>query len=995
VSPVFVGRGAELSRLEGVLQAAAAGEPAVVIVAGEAGVGKSRLVAELLATRAPPDSRVVAGDCSGFAPGSLPYAPVMRLLRALVRSAAKDVDLCRDAQQALRLLLPELRLPGEIAAGGRDPLLEQARLFSQLEAVFDAAAAAVPLVLVIEDLHWADRSSLEFLAYLCHGLHRQRLAIVCTYRDDELPAVPALGVWLAVRRHDPRLTEVSLARFTVTELGSQVAAILGGIADPELVAALHARSQGNAYYTEMLLAAADIRRAEGDAAKAPLLPAALREALLARSAGVAVGTRDLLAVIAAAGHPVDHAAAAAACARLGMSEGRVLAGLREAADHHLLVPVTDPPGYAFRHALFAEATYDQLLPGERQRLHSVWAQVLEERVSESGNTGSGAAAEVAVHHHSAGHRRAAFGWDLRAAEVAEQVGGFAEAAGCYRRMQSAWAGIRDAEQEAGMDCAEILTRLAQAEQLAGDVASVHLHIQEAVALVDPATDPLRAATLLDRLSWSLHIAGRHSAALNAATAAVELVPEMPPSLARVVVRTGQGRLQLMTGRGTRARAAAAEATAAAAQLGEPIAVALAAELQARVAWLTGRPESVYLARQALRLSQRTGIQDITTFAFDVLAEALDAAGNDNGVFQVCYGGYQRACRLGGANYGAWLLCRAGFNLIACGRTAEAAEALHTALRVQPSGILDVYAQLCAALLATVRGDFGAGRTAIDRCRRGAPEPCPPFVPRYSAAAADLELWAGDPELAFAAAEEGLASVAGTDFRRHAGTLAWLALRATADRAESARARRDTAAITRAVDDAEHLRRTWADGPWFTAEPESRARAIRVLIDAEHTRLAGHSDPEHWARATRYSRACRRPHQAAYAAWRQAEALLAQHGARAAAASCLRDSYSLAARTGALPLQRQIEALAGYARIELRTPARHEESPSIALPLQSLTRRERDVLDALAVGLTNRQIAERLYISPRTAAVHVSHVLHKLGVPDRIQAAHLAHKLQRQ
>jgi DNA-binding NarL/FixJ family response regulator len=186
----------------------------------------------------------------------------------------------------------------------------------------------------------------------------------------------------------------------------------------------------------------------------------------------------------------------------------------------------------------------------------------------------------------------------------------------------------------------------------------------------------------------------------------------------------------------------------------------------------------------------------------------------------------------------------------------------------------------------------------------------------------------------------------------------------------------------------------ADGPWFTAEPETRARALRALIDAEHSRLAGHSDPERWARAARCSRACSRPHQAAYAAWRQAEALLAQHGHRGAAASCLRDSHALSARIGAQPLQREIEALARYARIDLEAPTRQEEAPLIAPPLQSLTRRERDVLDGLAVGLTNRQIADRLYISPRTAAVHVSHVLHKLGVPDRVQAAHLARQLQR-
>ena len=181
-----------------------------------------------------------------------------------------------------------------------------------------------------------------------------------------------------------------------------------------------------------------------------------------------------------------------------------------------------------------------------------------------GQPGSGAAAEIAVHHHKAGHRSAAFGWDLRAATAAEQVGGFAEAADCYRRMLTAWDQIHDPEQEAATDRADILTRLAQAEQLAGDADAVRTHIQAAIKLVDPASDPLRAAMLLVLLSFSLYITGQLSAALDAAAAAVELVPESPPSLARVLVLAGLGRVQILAGRGVRAEAAAAEAAVVAA-----------------------------------------------------------------------------------------------------------------------------------------------------------------------------------------------------------------------------------------------------------------------------------------------------------------------------------------------------------------------------------------------------------------------------------------------
>ena len=221
---------------------------------------------------------------------------------------------------------------------------------------------------------------------------------------------------------------------------------------------------------------------------------------------------------------------------------------------------------------------------------------------------------------------------------------------------------------------------------------------------------------------------------------------------------------------------------------------------------------------------------------------LDAAGNDRGVLQACYGGYQYSRRVGGANYGAWLLCRACLTLIACGRTADAAGALHAAQRVRLSGIFEVYAQLAVAGLATLSGDFEAGRTAIERCRRVAPDPLP-WAWRYCAAAAELELWARRPGTGLRGAAEGLAAVARTDYRRHAGTLAWMALRATAGRGELARARQDTAATSQACADASQLRRTWSTAGWLTAEPPDRARALHALLDAEHARAADYSDPQ--------------------------------------------------------------------------------------------------------------------------------------------------------
>jgi DNA-binding CsgD family transcriptional regulator len=224
-------------------------------------------------------------------------------------------------------------------------------------------------------------------------------------------------------------------------------------------------------------------------------------------------------------------------------------------------------------------------------------------------------------------------------------------------------------------------------------------------------------------------------------------------------------------------------------------------------------------------------------------------------------------------------------------------------------------------------------------------------------------------------------------------LAWLVLRAAADRAELATAQQDIAARNQARLDGDRIGQTVAGPAWLASEPTSRAQAFRALIKAEQLRLAGQPDPECWALSSRYSRSCHRPHLAAYAAWRQAEALLAQRAPRQATADSLRRAHSTANRIGATPLRHELQTLARYARIELHRPVSDGPANNVPAGLQTLTSREREILDQLAAGLTNKQIAERLYISPRTAAVHVSNILHKLGVPDRVQAAHLARKIR--
>jgi DNA-binding CsgD family transcriptional regulator len=993
VSPVFIGRVSEMNVLQDVLDGIVIADPAVVVVCGEAGVGKSRFVSETLRTRTPSAARVLFGECSGFAPGSLPYEPIVRSLRQLLSSAPAVATELLSGHEAVVRLLPELQPAGEL------PNLEatssvdgQARLFAELATVFWQLAADAPLILVLEDLHWADRSSLQFVAYLCHELRGKRIAILGTYRDDEASATTVLGSWLADRRRDPRLVEIPLHRFSVTELAGQVAGIRGYPADHDLISALHERSGGNPYFTELLLgdAAGGSPREEGSGS----LSERLQQVLLTRVGDVDAVTRALLGAVAARGHAVSHESLGLFGQEAGWDEDTLLTAVREAVDRFLLIPVTAAgrDGYGFRHALLGEVIYQTLLPGERAKLHAVWATVLEQRLNQ-GRVDAAAFAEVAVHYHRAGQHTVAAGWDVRAAAAAETVGGFAEAAHSYVRLLDWWPEIPAPEQATGLDKVEILTRLAQAEELAGDVTAVHSRIEQAITLVDPVNDPLRAAMLHDQHCWSLYIVGRPSAALESAGAAVRLVPASPPSLARVIVLAGLGRLSFLMGDGRKANAAAHAAAAAAAEIHDPVGDALVAELEARVAFLARDADAVPLARRALLIAQQTQAPALAGIAFDGLAEALDADGNDRGVLEVCFGGYEQTRVRGGLNYGAWLLCRATRNLIARGRVTDAEAALHTALQVPPSGILDVYGQLAVAELAILRGDFDDGRTAITRCRLGAPEPKPPFARLYCAAAAELELWAGNPDLGFAYAAEGLASVDGSDYEWFAGELPWLVMRAAADRAEQARARRSPQAVAAAQADAQQLQalceRCVDVRP---ARHRSTDRNLIAAIAAEQSRLAGESDSTLWAHATRHWQERHRPRRIGYASWRHAEALIRHHAPRPTVTTCLREAHQAASTAAAIPLQGEITDLARLAKIDLTTA--HTQPPAAPIPqaLKGLTARELQVLKLLVDGRTNRELAEQLFISPRTAAVHVSNLLHKLGVNDRIQAAQLARNL---
>jgi predicted ATPase len=254
VSPVFVGREAELAALTATLEAALAGDPAIVLLSGEAGVGKTRLVEEVAGRATAAGARVLAGSCIEMGGDGLPFGPLAQVLRALMReTSADELDaFIGPARSELAQVLPDLDLD---SAPRMSPLGEggTARLLELVVGVIARIAADRPLMFVIEDLHWADRSTLDLVALLVRALRTDRVLVVVSFRSDELhrshPLRPLVTEWERVRA----VQRIELDRLERQEVARQLEAILGVAPTARLVEQVHERSEGNAFLVEEIL----------------------------------------------------------------------------------------------------------------------------------------------------------------------------------------------------------------------------------------------------------------------------------------------------------------------------------------------------------------------------------------------------------------------------------------------------------------------------------------------------------------------------------------------------------------------------------------------------------------------------------------------------------------------------------------------------------------------------------------------------------------------
>jgi len=553
-SPTLVGRIEELELLEAARGRAADGEPAVVLVGGEAGVGKTRLVAELVARCATTGTRVLAGGCVPVGDGALPYAPIVEVLRGLVTDLGADAvrELVGPSWPELARLLPALGEPDH--SGLSDPAA-QARLFELLLGLLGRLSEQTLLVLVVEDLHWADRSTRDLLAFLVRNLRRERILVVVTYRNDEA-GQQRLWPYLAELDRGGPVQRLELPRLDQAQTGAQLVGILGAAPAAELVDSVFARSQGNPFFTEELLAV--VRAGSGE------LPATLRDLLRGRIQALPERARQALEVVAVAGRRVPHRLLAAVA---GLDDRQLDGALRAAVASQLLMTTPGADGYDVRHALLREVIDGDLLPGERTRLQTALAHTIADLLGSGELDWSGSAAEVAVHWDRAGDLPKALAWSVRAGVEADGIYAYAEALHHYGRALELWDRVADAEARTGMDRVEVLQRAALVADASRDVSAALALIDLALGEVDPGVDPVRAGLLHERRGVYLLATQDLQSRFEALAEAVRFIPADPSSKERARVLASFAEALVLASRIEQARAASEEAVAIARQLG--------------------------------------------------------------------------------------------------------------------------------------------------------------------------------------------------------------------------------------------------------------------------------------------------------------------------------------------------------------------------------------------------------------------------------------------
>lgn len=977
-SPVFVGRDRELTALADTMRDVAGGSARVVLVGGEAGMGKSRLVAEAAARAEGDGFLVLRGQCVELGADGMPLVPLVEALRTLARTTPPDqLDaLLGPARTELSRLLPELD-PGGWQVPRPAPV-STGQLLELVLGVLERASARRPLLLVVEDIHWADQSTMELLAFLVRTLRSAPVCLLMTFRSDELHRRHPLRPFLRGWEREPAVRAIQLRTFTRAEVAEQMAAILGAAPEPQLLALVTERSEGNPFLVEEITAA--VRAGE------PLseVPESLRDVLLSRVDGLPDEAQQLLRAASAAGRSVSDRLLAAV-ARL--DEPVLIAALRELVERQFLVVDGAGTGYAFRHALLRHAVYDDLLPGEKLRWHALFAERLSADPGLLGDDAS-PAAELALHWYAALDLPRALEASVEAGRQAQAAYAPAEAQRHFERALEVWPRVGDAEQRVGLDEIDVLRLACEAAVQAGSLARALALIDRAVEMAGQDRD--RLPELLDRRALVLRTLGRDAEAVSVIESALrELGPE-PRSRTRAALLTGLARAQSHARDLYAARPTAQAAVDAAREVG-------AGELEAEALITLGTCEAYVGDLTQAVDALRTGLERATALQLHEamlrgsinLSDVLQLAGRSEEAVETAETGIALAARVGlSRTFGAYLVGNLVESLFRLGRWADADRTAAEVQTVVTEGVFGTAPLLGRARIAVHAGRYAEAADLVAQTRRRLADVTDvQVVQTLGYVEAELARARGELDAAGAIVATALSS-GGRPLARYAWPLVWLGLRIEADLAARSRELRGPVpddVLPRAAELSSTARDLPAETPLVAAYP--------ALAAAERARLDGDAELPAWSAAVERCRESGELFLLSYALLHLAAAAF-RADERDPGTAALREAAALAERVGAAPLAEEAAALARRARVPLPAEPADQVAAAPADPLArfGLTAREREILELIASGLSNGQIAKQLFISPKTASVHVSRILAKLGVSGRVEAAAVVHRL---
>jgi ATP/maltotriose-dependent transcriptional regulator MalT len=940
----MIGRDADLRELHALYAQVLAGEPRAVVLAGEAGIGKSRLLAEFTA-QASATARILRGQCVDLGEVAPPYAPITALLRELVAQAGADrvLEAAGPGRDAIGVLLPEM---SDLVAGGAS----ENRLHEVVAILLEHFARERPVVVVIEDLHWADDATLAVLRFLLRAVAAGPIMIVLSYRSDDVHRGHPLRVFLTELERGRRAKRLELRRLTRAQVRKQAQSILGRTPDFDLVESVFERSEGVPFFVEELVGC------EG-----ALLPETLRDLLLARYERLDEATQYFLRVVSAGGLCVEHELVAEVFDR---GADQLDAAAREAVVANVLV--VDDSAYTFRHALVREAVHGDLLPGERTRFHARYAEALAAREKPGDIT------EIAYHWHAANNHAKAFPAKIAAMRSAVDAYAYATAAQMGERALEIWDAVDDAEVIADMSRSTLMGKVAAYLLNAGEteraLATVTLAIETGAQGVDLARHLMLKAQCLHNVA--------KLGAIPLLTEALALVPSGLDEPIRATILYRIAARHMIEGAQPEAVEMAGQALELALELGAPGAASHASNIRGVARAHRGDVQGGLADLERAKELAQGNSDALLRFRVNY-SDMLNLLGRYDESVAVADEGLDRSRELGvERSSGAILASNMIDPLFARGEWERATRLLDRVIALSPPLTFRVYLLRSKVWSTLWRGELEAAERMF---RHWSP---------HMIALAEVEVQtrlqfvrlAGELALAqddATTAWHHLSYVLSDDFRSLPGYS--LPIYAEAARAL---ARLRAAADTQIdVDDAEKRLRSaldadsfWPTAPQWTAVHDAELGGPSRIGD-------GVPEWEHALEQTDSLPAQIHP----YALLRLA---MAQHavGMRSEAVATLHQAIEAADTLGAGLVTAQASAFADRAGLPLGGTAARHEAGSV-----ELTVREQQVLDLITEGLTNRQIGERLFISAKTASVHVSAILRKLGASSRTEAAMIAER----